>query len=210
MRGKFITVEGVEGVGKSTCIEVIRSVLQGAGHTVTTSREPGGTSIGERIREIFLDGEETRMTPGTELLLMFAARAQHVSELIEPALAAGDWVVCDRFTDSSYAYQGGGRRLPEAVIEEVEAIALAGFQPDLTLLLDLNASQGLERALAGSGADRLESEPAEFYQRVREVFLQRARAHRARYAVLDASRPLPEVHRQIREIIKTFLAQEGG
>ncbi len=208
-RGKFITLEGVEGVGKSTCIEVIKSVLEAAGKSVVISREPGGTSVGERLREIFLDEGEVRMTAHAELLLIFAARTQHVHELIAPALAAGAWVVCDRFTDSTYAYQGAGRQLPEEEIARIEDIALGSFQPDLTLLLDLDAREGLERAVSDAEADRLESEQDEFFERVRNAFLQRSRqmAHKDRYRLVDASRPQDQVHSQIREIIKHFLNQ---
>ena len=208
-RGKFITLEGVEGVGKSTCIEVIKSVLEAAGKSVLITREPGGTHVGERLREVFLDREGTPMTAHAEMLLIFAARVQHVEERIAPALAAGNWVVCDRFTDSTYAYQGAGRYLPEADIAQIEAMTLGQFQPDLTLLLDLDARQGLARATSDADADRLESEQTEFFERVRQAFLQRAKSSgpAGRYRLVDASRTRDEVHRQIKEIIQLFLHQ---
>ena len=208
-RGKFITLEGVEGVGKSTCIEVLKSVLEAAGKSVLITREPGGTHVGERLREIFLDREGTPMTAYAELLLLFAARAQHVEELIAPALAAGSWVVCDRFTDSTYAYQGAGRHLPVADIAQIEAMTLGQFQPDLTLLLDLDAKQGLARATSAAAADRLESEQAEFFERVRQAFLHRAQSSGAdsRYRLVDASRTRDEVHRHIKAVIQLFLQQ---
>ncbi len=203
-RGRFITVEGVEGVGKSTNLELIKTLLEESGQSVVVTREPGGTSVGERVREILLDKDENHMTAMAELLLMFAARVQHVSEVIEPALAEGKWVVSDRFTDSSYAYQGGGRNLGDGPVELLEHKMLGGFVPDLTILLDIDVTKGLERALGDSDADRFESEQRDFFERVRSSFLARAESH-DRYRVIDASRPLEEVQSEIRVIIKEIL-----
>lgn len=203
-RGKFITVEGVEGVGKSTNIEVIKKLIEEAGHPVMTTREPGGTSIGERIREILLDRSAEKMSAMTELLLMFAARVQHVREVIEPALDRGVWVISDRFTDSSYAYQGGGRCLGNEPVETLEKHMLKNFAPDLTILLDIDIDTGLERALDQSEADRFESEQREFFERVRSTFLARAKAD-PRHRIVDASRPLAEVQAEIRAVIEELL-----
>ena len=183
-KGRLITIEGVEGVGKSTNIALVRTLLEERGYEVVLTREPGGTQTGERIREILLDKEEQAMTAMTELLLMFAARSQHVSEVIVPALAAGRWVISDRFTDSSYAYQGGGRELGIETVAALESLVLGDFRPDLTIVLDVDVATGLERATRESEADRFESEQASFFQRVRDTFLRLAQADR--YRVIDA------------------------
>ena len=203
-RGKFITVEGVEGVGKSTNIKRITSLIEAAGYKVLATREPGGTTIGERIRDILLDKSVQGMSAMTELLLMFAARTQHVHAVIEPALANGQWVVCDRFTDSSYAYQGGGRLLGEAQVERLEDLSLGGFTPDLTILLDIDVAEGLARAAGVAEADRFESEQLEFFERVRTAFLHRASLSE-RYRVIDAARPLEAVENEIDEILGELL-----
>jgi dTMP kinase len=199
-KGKFITLEGVEGVGKSTNLEVISDFVKTGGYNVLVTREPGGTTLGERVREVLLDKNEYRMTPMAELLLMFAARAQHVEEVIKPALAQGTWVVSDRFTDSSYAYQGGGRQLGSGVVAELEHQVLRGFRPDLVIILDLDVQAGLERASKVSEADRFESEEKEFFERVRASFV--LRSSEPGYHLVDAARPLIDVQGDITSIIK--------
>jgi len=202
-KGRLITIEGVEGVGKSTNIALVRTLLEERGYEVVLTREPGGTQTGERIREILLDKEEQAMTAMTELLLMFAARSQHVSEVIAPALAAGRWVISDRFTDSSYAYQGGGRELGIETVAALESLVLGDFRPDLTIVLDVDVATGLERATRESEADRFESEQASFFQRVRETFLRLAQADR--YRVIDAGQPIEKVQVDLTEVILEFI-----
>jgi dTMP kinase len=202
-KGRLITIEGVEGVGKSTNIALVRTLLEERGYEVVLTREPGGTQTGERIREILLDKEEQAMTAMTELLLMFAARSQHVSEVIAPALAAGRWVISDRFTDSSYAYQGGGRELGIETVAALESQVLGDFRPDLTIVLDVDVATGLERATRESEADRFESEQASFFQRVRETFLRLAQADR--YRVIDAGQPIEKVQVDLTEVILEFI-----
>lgn len=193
-RGLFITLEGIEGVGKTTAVATVSAWLRDQGHAVVETREPGGTAIGEQIRGLLLARESAGMAVVTELLLMFAARAQHLAERIEPALDEGRSVVCDRFTDATYAYQGGGRGVDTALIAAAEAIVHPHLQPDLTLLLDAPPELGLARARGrGEAADRFELERAEFFGRVRACYLDRAAAEPARYTVIDATRPLEDV-----------------
>ena len=199
-KGKFITLEGVEGVGKSTNLELISGFVKSGGYDVLVTREPGGTTLGERVREILLDKDEHGMTPMAELLLMFAARAQHVEEVIKPALARGTWVVSDRFTDSSYAYQGGGRQLGNDAVAALEHQVLGGFGPDLVIILDLDVQAGLERASKVSEADRFESEERAFFERVRAAFV--SRSSEPGYHLVDAARPLIDVQADITTIIK--------
>ena len=198
--GKFITLEGVEGVGKSTNLELISGCVKSGGYDVLVTREPGGTTLGERVREILLDKDEHGMTPMAELLLMFAARAQHVEEVIKPALARGIWVVSDRFTDSSYAYQGGGRQLGSDAVAALERQVLGGFRPDLVIILDLDVQAGLERASNVSEADRFESEEREFFERVRAAFV--SRSSEPGYHLVDAANSLTDVQADITAIIK--------
>ena len=198
--GKFITLEGVEGVGKSTNLALISEFVKSGGYDVLVTREPGGTTLGERVREILLDKDEHGMTPMAELLLMFAARAQHVEEVIKPALARGTWVVSDRFTDSSYAYQGGGRQLGSDAVAALERQVLGGFRPDLVIILDLDVQAGLERASKVSEADRFESEEREFFERVRAAFV--SRSSEPGYHLVDAARPLIDVQADIATIIR--------
>jgi dTMP kinase len=190
---RLVTVEGGEGAGKSTVLEALRAALADQGCEVLCTREPGGTPLAEQVRALLLDPDHEPPAPETELLLMFAARAQHVRETILPALARGGWVLCDRFTDSSYAYQGGGRGLDTGLIAALEQ-AVVGIEPGLTLLLDVAVADGRAR-LRGreSGADRIEREHDAFFERVRAAFLARAREHPARFRVLDAGRPADEV-----------------
>jgi len=205
MTGKFITIEGSEGVGKSSNIAFIENYLLDAGKDVLLTREPGGTELGEAIRNLLLDAKNTAMCSDTELLLMFAARAQHLDEVIRPALAAGKWVICDRFTDATYAYQGGGRGIPEPRIAILEQWVQDGLQPDLTLLLDMPVAAGLERAGKRSAPDRFEQEKLAFFERVREAYLARAKKYTERFRVVDAEPPLAVVEAQIRDILDTVL-----
>ena len=194
---RLVTLEGGEGAGKSTVLEALRAVLLAGGHEVVSTREPGGTPLAERIRELLLHPGGEAPAPETELLLMFAARAQHVRETVLPALRRGAWVLSDRFTDSSHAYQGGGRGLDGGFIAELER-RVVGIEPGLTLLLDLGVPQGRDRARArdgapgGNGPDRIEREHDAFFERVRAAFLERAGAA-PRFRVLDAARPPAEV-----------------
>ena len=202
-RGRFITIEGSEGVGKTTNVALVRGLLEADGHTVITTREPGGTPLAEQIRDTLLTVRDERLAPTTELLLMFAARAQHVDSLIRPALARGDWVLSDRFTDATFAYQGGGRGLPVKDIELLETLVHADLQPDLTLYLDVPVEIALER-IADREHDRFEREPAAFFHAVRNAYLERARRF-DRFAVIDAGRPLIDVEQQIRRTVALFL-----
>lgn len=187
MRGRFITLEGGEGAGKSTLLAGLREHFQRAGIDALFTREPGGTPAGEAIRALVLDPAHRGIAAETELLLMFAARAQLVRELLRPALDAGRWVLSDRFTDASYAYQGGGRGIDVARIAELERIATGGLQPDLTLLLDLPVAAGRVRATQRGAADRIEAERDDFFERVRAVYRARAQAEPARFRVIDAT-----------------------
>ncbi|HEY7671981.1 MAG TPA: dTMP kinase [Gammaproteobacteria bacterium] len=207
-RGAFITLEGAEGVGKSTCLGLIGGRLEARGRDVVTTREPGGTPIGEHIREWLLAGTHGRLTAETEAVLMFAARAVHVEAVIEPALASGRWVVCDRFADATFAYQGGGRGADQEFLSRLEAGVLGGLQADLTLLLDAPVDVGLAR-ISGRPLDRFEREDRQFFERVRAAYLERARRYPQRIKVVDASRPLGEVERQLLETLDAFEAQFG-
>ncbi|XOV88725.1 MAG: dTMP kinase [Pseudomonadota bacterium] len=203
-RGKLITIEGVEGVGKTTNISVVQQLLTESGLSCLVTREPGGTALAESIRLLLLDRDETTMDSITELLLVFAARSHHVNALIRPALAAGHWVICDRFTDSTYAYQGGGRGIDESVIREIETLALGGFEPDLTLLLDLPVATGMARATARAEQDRFESEDVAFFERVRQVFLRRA-AEIPRFRVIEANAAADLVAARVRDAVMPLL-----
>ncbi len=207
MRGRFITIEGGEGAGKSSNLDFVRRYLEQRGVELVTTREPGGTPLGEAIRAILLDRRNREMADDTELLLMFAARAQHLAERILPALEAGKWVLCDRFTDATYAYQGGGRGIPGERIAVLEQWVQKGLQPDLTLLLDIPVEQGMARAGARSAPDRFESERIAFFERVRAAYLEQARRFPERYRVIDASRPLAQVQRSLAEVLEAWLAE---
>ena len=200
MRGRFITIEGVEGVGKSTNIAFIQSMLDGKGIPFLATREPGGTELGEGIRRLLLDKGQHDMTAVTELLLMFAARVQHVEQVIKPALSVGQWVICDRFTDSSYAYQGGGRELPIEMITSLEKLAINDFRPDCTFILDMPVETGLSRAENVGEKDRFESEQAEFFNRVRDVFITRAKEDK-RFHIVNAAQALEQVQAEIRDAL---------
>ena len=190
--GKLITLEGGEGAGKSTVLDAVRQRLEARGIDVVVTREPGGTVLGEAVRDIVLDPARRDISAESELLLMFAARAQLVREMIRPALDAGRWVLSDRFTDASYAYQGGGRGQPDARIAALEAWA-AAMKPDLTLLLDLPIGEGLARIGGRGQADRIELESNDFFERVRAAYRARAAAEPQRFRVIDASRPVDAV-----------------
>jgi len=203
-RGKFITLEGGEGAGKSSNIPFIESYLSDRGVRLLMTREPGGTPLSERIRDILLDKTQ-QMTPETELLLMFAARAQHLAQVIEPALVSGTWVICDRFTDATYAYQGGGRGIDRQRIAILEQWVQGDFRPDKTLIFDLPVGTGLARAGQRSSPDRFEQENLDFFERVREAYLQRAQAAPGRYAIIDASPDLDSVQRQLAAELDSLL-----
>lgn len=202
-QGKFITLEGTEGVGKTTNLEVIREAVARAGHTVVTTREPGGTPLAEEIRELLLAVRDEPVAETTELLLMFAARAQHLATVIKPALLAGHWVVCDRFTDATYAYQGGGRGLDHGDIGTLEDLVQCGLQPDLTIYLDVSVEVAARR-IAERNHDRFEREQVEFFERVRASYLERAR-NESRIQVVDAGVELVEVQASLRLLLDEFL-----
>jgi dTMP kinase len=204
-RGRFITLEGVEGAGKSTQLAVARRYLEDKGFRVIATREPGGSPIGERIRALLLDPGSKGMATDAELLLMFAARAEHIAKTIRPALEQGTWVLCDRFTDATYAYQGGGRGVDPARIATVEDYVQGHLRPDLTLLLDLPVASGLVRAGKRSAPDRFESESQRFFEAVREAYLAIAESQPLRVRLIDAALPLKQVSEQVRSEIATFL-----
>jgi dTMP kinase len=203
MKGRFITIEGGEGAGKSTMMERVAAWLEARGTTVVQTREPGGTELAEKLRDILLDTRNHALSETAELLLMFAARAQHLEERIRPALARGDTVLCDRFTDATWAYQGGGRSLPGAQIAALEQLVHGDLQPDLTLLLDLPVEEGLKRASERSDSDRFESESLGFFERVRSAYLERARSNPGRFEVIDASVGVEQVWKQIQDVLET-------
>lgn len=203
-RGSFITLEGIEGAGKSTVARWVCEWLGRQGLRVTLSREPGGTPLAERVRQLVLERGEEHLSAVTETLLMFAARGIHLENLIRPALARSEWIVCDRFTDATRAYQGGGRGVDRAWIESLAAQVHGDLQPDCTLLLDLPVATGLERAKGRqSGAtDRFEAETQAFFERVRATYLELARRERGRIHVIDASAPLEAVQRQVTAVLE--------
>jgi len=201
MKGKFITVEGIEGVGKTTNIGFIHQQLKAAGRDVVLTREPGGTPLGEAVRGLLLDPEYTGMDSTCELQLMFAARAEHLAKLVWPALQKGQWVLCDRFTDATYAYQGGGRGIDTHIIARLEELVQGDFRPDLTLLLDVPVETGLARAGKRGALDRFEQEKVEFFERVRAAYLEMAKRSPERYRVIDASQPLVAVQQQLDAVL---------
>lgn len=200
-RGKLIVLEGIEGAGKSTHTGFVAATLRNAGLTVEQTREPGGTPLAEAIRGVLLGAGSAGMPGLTELLLMFAARAAHLEQRILPALQAGRWVVCDRFTDASYAYQSAGRGLPESHVAALERMVQKRLRPDLVLLLDLPAREGLQRAQRRGDTNRFENEAHVFFDRVRKCYLQRARGAREHYTVLDATKPIDAVQAGIRRAL---------
>ena len=208
-RGLFITVEGGEGAGKSTNIAYLEARLRDAGVDLVVTREPGGTRLGEDVRELLLQPRQEVVDPLAELLLIFAARAQHISEVIEPALADGRWVLCDRFTDATYAYQSGGRGLPAGHVRTLEDFVQGDLRPDYTLLLDCPVDVGMARADQRGERDRIEQEQAAFFERVRQTYIQLAAESSGRYRIIDAGRPLDEVEAQLVEACQALHACWG-
>lgn len=202
MSGKFITFEGIDGAGKSSHVEWLAQWLRDHGKTVVVTREPGGTALGERLRELLLNEP---MHLETETLLMFAARREHLAQVIEPALARGEWVICDRFSDATYAYQGGGRGLDRAKFATLEHWVHAHLQPDLTLLFDLPLDIARERiVLANRVLDRFEQERVDFHDRVRQAYLDRALHHGNRMRVIDANQPLEDIRKVLENIVSSI------
>lgn len=193
MKGKFITIEGVEGVGKSTQIESLQQFLTENSIDFDLTREPGGTFYAEQIRQVLLGIHDEELDPSAELLLIFAARAQHLARRIKPALQSGQWVICDRFTDATYAYQGGGRELGMSAVEQLETLVQGSLRPDLTIILDMDPEIGLERARGRADLDRFEREELDFFKRVRAVYLERARRYPERYLLIDAAGSVDKV-----------------
>jgi dTMP kinase len=214
MRGRFITIEGGEGVGKSTQIAALADFLRASGVEVVLTREPGGTQRAERIRELLLESVPEPMPPSCELLLVFAGRATHLENVIRPALQRGAWVVCDRFTDATFAYQGGGRGMDAETIALLEKLVQSGLRPDLTLLLDapleIAAARAQERNAARGSADRFEREKQDFFERVRRVYLERARQEPGRFAVIDATASRDAVEVAIRSAVQSRLVDTNG
>jgi dTMP kinase len=204
--GRFLTIEGIEGVGKTTQVARLSKTLAERGISHVVTREPGGTLLAEEIRDLVLSPRDEPLPPVAELLLMFAARSVHLANHIEPNLSTGKWVVCDRFTDATYAYQGAGRRMSQDDIRCLETIVQGARRPDLTLLLDVPVDVGLERARkrdAGKTLDRFERERAEFFERVRGGYLLRARAEPERMAVIDAAASMDDVTARITEVLRS-------
>ena len=210
MTGLFITLEGPEGAGKSTNREYLAERLRAQGLDVLLSREPGGTPLAERIRELLLAPSAEPMAADTELLLVFAARAQHLAEVIRPALARGAVVLCDRFTDATYAYQGGGRGLSESRIALLENFVQGSLRPDLCLVFDLPVDVGLARAAARGRLDRFEQEGLGFFEAVRQAYLRRAAAEPGRYRIVDAAQPLEQVQRALDIVLPELLERARG
>ena len=198
--GKFITFEGIDGAGKSTHLAWAADLLRGSGVSVVMSREPGGTILGEKLRQMLLAGEQ-RIHPETETLMMFTARRQHLEEVIRPALQRGDWVLCDRFTDASFAYQGGGRGVAKQQLEDLERWVHPDLQPDLTLLFDVSAELGQSRVERIKSPDRFEREDMEFFSRVRNAYLERLQQWPKRMVGIDGSKPVADIQREIEQLI---------
>ena len=205
-RGRFISVEGIEGVGKSTNIEVIVDCIEAAGHQVVTTREPGGTPLAEDIRELLVGHSDETIPEIAELLLVFAARSLNVNNVIIPALEAGHWVLCDRFTDSSRAYQGGGRGIPLETIDQLADWVHGDIWPDLTILLDAPVEIGMQRASKRSTPDRFEQERHEFFQRVRACYLELAAREPQRFTVIDTTQPLAAVKSEVRALMHQLIS----
>ena len=204
-RGLFITVEGGEGVGKSTNIAFLEDHLKSHGVDLVVTREPGGTPLAESIRKLLLQVDAESISDITELLLMFAARAQHIQQVIEPALASGRWVLCDRFTDATYAYQSGGREIDARKVQQLEQLVQGELRPDYTLLFDAPVEIGMERARGRGELDRFEQEKLDFFERVRRTYLKLAQESSGRFRVIDASQALDKVQEQLNEVCKELL-----
>ena len=207
-RGKFITVEGGEGVGKSTNIEAIKSFLDSHNIDFIQTREPGGTQIAEKIRQLILDTHDENLDSTAELLLVFAARAQHLKTLIEPALEEGKWVLCDRFTDATYAYQGAGRNLDKELIGQLEDIVQGTLRPDLTIILDLDPAIGLQRARNRGELDRIEQERQDFFEAVRNCYLKIAEANPGRCVVIDAAEEIDQVRNSLLQQLDLWFGKQ--
>ncbi len=201
---KFITLEGIEGVGKTSNLQFIQGLLESVGHSCVVTREPGGTSLGEALRGLLLSHSDEDMSADAELLMMFAARAEHLNKVIRPALNKGQTVLCDRFTESTYAYQGGGRQLSVKKINDLEQWVQGDLRPDLTVILDAPVEVGRERAGKRSVPDRIETEKDEFFQRVREAYINLSKQHPERICLIDASVDLESVQQQIREKLDAY------
>ena len=208
--GKFITIEGGEGVGKSTNIACVESFLQAQAISYVKTREPGGTPLAEEIRSLLLAPRDEKVCEKTELLLMFAARAQHLQQVILPALQRGEWVICGRFTDATYAYQGGGRKLSLDTIATLETVVQGGLQPDLTLLLDVDVGTGLARLGNREQIDRFEREQQDFFEAVRAMYHQRAKQFPERFRIVDAGQPLEVVQKNIIHYLQQFIASSAA
>lgn len=208
MRGKFITIEGTEGVGKTTNIAFIKQWLDDNGISFINTREPGGTPLAEEIRQVLLSNRDEKVCSKAELLMMFAGRAQHIDQVIEPQLAQGNWVLCDRFTDATYAYQGAGREMGDDLIKDLETMVQGDMRPDLTLILDVPVELGLERAGKRSEPDRFELEKTDFFNRVRHAYLSMATNNPQRYKIIDASQALEHVQLQIANTLNSFLQKD--
>jgi dTMP kinase len=204
-RGLFLTFEGVEGAGKTSNLQHAKTLIEATGKQVIVTREPGGTEVGERIREVLLNPDLPAMHSDTELLLMFASRAEHYQHKILPALEAGQWVLCDRFTDASFAYQGGGRQISHSRIAALESWVLGDFKVDQTYLFDLPVEIGLARAKARGAADRIEQEQVAFFERIRQCYLDRAQDEPNRFTVVDASQTLENVQFQLEQAVAGLL-----
>ena len=205
IRGKFITLEGGEGVGKTTNLTFIRDYLHEHNISVVVTREPGGTVLAEKIRHLLLDKDSEMISEQAELLLIFAARAQHIKHVIEPALAQGEWVLCDRFTDATYAYQGGGRNMRVSTIECLENLVQGNLRPDLTVLLDAPVEIGIERARERGAFDRFESEKISFFEHVRRAYLLQVELHPERIKLIKANQPLVDVQKALIDVIRSLL-----
>ncbi len=205
-RGKFITLEGGEGVGKSTNLATVEALLRNRGIDLCVTREPGGTVLGEAIRDLLLSNGSCAPLPKAELLLIFAARAQHIEAVIKPALQAGQWVLCDRFTDATYAYQGYARGLPLDMIAALEKLVQGDLEPDMTVLLDLPPAVGLARASQRAQLDRFEQESQAFFERVRQGYLERAQRDPKRWLLIDAAQPLQQVQAALSAALDKWLA----
>ncbi len=206
MSGRFITLEGGEGAGKSSNLEWLAETLRAAGKTVTVSREPGGTGLAESIRGVLLAPGDETMADDTELLLVFAARAQHLEQKIRPALARGEWVLCDRFVDATWAYQGAGRGLDSAAIADLEALIIRDTRPDMTVLFDVPVEVGMARAGKRAALDRIEQEDQAFFERIRQCYLARAAQEPNRFRTVDAGQPLMSVQQQLAGIVEEMLS----
>lgn len=207
---KFITIEGSEGVGKSTLVTFLKAWFESQKIPVLFTREPGGTHCGEMIRDILLHKNDEAILPISELLLLFTARAQHIAHVIQPALAAGQWVVCDRFTDASYAYQGAGRGLPDAQIHQLQTWVQGDLQIDATLLLDMPVDIALERIQRRGELDRFESEHIAFFERIRQCYLQRAAAEPQRFHIIDAQQPIVDVQTETQQILQQLTDENAS